>query len=251
MNSEQCGFFIEAGSNLIDSYSILILLPSLGGAAMSSQRPKPPLPFYPSSPTAESGGLDDSRAFSTPSPRLANNNISSSSSNNSPDVISPTNPPYLVIGGTGNGGSGVVVGGVRTPELEFPEMILLSGGAGGGGTTTRTSQLIEAVSRSLSRSSSSIGSAAEMAASSSATAKNAPTNSNNTNNDGGGGGKKAFEHTLTSQVSFSEAVERYSAAMAAGVKVLRAAVTLKQQKEALDEMQSTVKSAKREGFAGR
>ena len=90
-----------------------------------------------------------------------------------------------------------------------------------------------------------------MAASSSATAKNAPTNSNNTNNDGGGGGKKAFEHTLTSQVSFSEAVERYSAAMAAGVKVLRAAVTLKQQKEALDEMQSTVKSAKREGFAGR
>ena len=92
-----------------------------------------------------------------------------------------------------------------------------------------------------------------MAAASSAAAKSGATNNTNNNDggSGGGGGKKAFEHTLTSQVSFSEAVERYSAAMAAGVKVLRAAVTLKQQKEALDEMRTTVKSAKREGFAGR
>ena len=90
-----------------------------------------------------------------------------------------------------------------------------------------------------------------MAAASSAAAKSGATNNTNNNDGGSGGGKKAFEHTLTSQVSFSEAVERYSAAMTAGVKVLRAAVTLKQQKEALDEMRTTVKSAKREGFAGR
>ena len=234
-----------------------------------NQRPKPPLPsYFPSSPTSESAVDNEIRLFSTPSPRLvihsshSTSNNSGTNSNNSPDILSPsTTAPFRVIVGGGErvergGGGG---NGVGSPEIEFPEMILLSGGGGAGGgssssTTTRTHQLIDAASRSLSHSSSSIGSSVEMttsSSSSSAATAAKPTNNNSGSSNGIPNDKPAFEQRLTSQLSFSEKAEQYCAAMTASVSVLRAAVTRKQQLDALEDMRATVNSAKGEGQAGR
>ena len=73
----------------------------------------------------------------------------------------------------------------------------------------------------------------------------------NDDDDGGGEKKKIFEHALTTQLSFSERVERYTSAMTSSVAVLRCGSSNGTAKlEALREMRSTVTSAKREATHG-